>query len=245
MQRRSMISRVLFSGLLGLAAGPAHTQDCTVPSGFGHLTQQKADAVWSGATGESCALTTRMHTQTTPDAMAAGFSTHPLAIGTQQVRFRFDLDASALTLTAFNRNVQVVSVGGTTTVATGSTLLRVFLVGNPSMPTLRLVYSDPAQPTGYGQAEIALPDSAPQLGFDLQLGSTGYISYWVDADFSTAPTGRIPANGYVDFSTRGPASGIAFGLFNASSAFRTNNAGQDLVLRNIYVTDYILRSRFE
>jgi opacity protein-like surface antigen len=245
MYRWSTSRYAIAASLLGSAISAAQAQTCTRPDGFGHLLQQKVVAAWSGGSGEPCALTAHAQADTGDDPMIAGFVTHPFATGAMQARLRFDLDISQLPITGAIRSVQILSIGGTNHIGSGSSVFKVRLAGGPVGPTLRLMYSDPAQPGGYAQVDIPLAGAAVQLGFDVQLGSTGYIRYWLNADFGAAPTGRIPSSGYLDMNPRGPASGIALGLFQTTAAFRANHTNQDIVFRTIAVTDYIFRSSHE
>jgi hypothetical protein len=179
--------------------------------------------------------------------MAAGVVPYRFPGGVQQVRLRFALDFSLLTVNSLNRTTGVLTIGGTDVVLVGAFVARVHLVGQPGGKLIRLILPQPANTSwGYQSVDIPLGDvSTAQLGFDLQLGTAGYLNYWINAGFDAPPTGRIPASGYLDFSARGPATGFTLGLFSGSGVFLQDNLAKDLVISDIVVTDYIFRSRFE
>lgn len=246
MNRRHRIRAITAIALSGVAMTSAFAQDCTVPEDFDRKVSSMSVINWFGDAATPCKL--RSQLVSTTDAMAAGFVPYPFPGGAQQVRLRFAFDASLLSVGTVNRSAGIVTIGGTEVVLSGAFVTKVNLMGQPGAgggKQLRVVLPQPSDMvTGYQMVDIPLGNvTGAEVGLDLQLGTSGYLSYWINAGFDAPPTGRIPASGYLDFSARGAATGLALGLFSSSSAFRNDNLAKDLVFSDITVTDYIFRSR--
>lgn len=230
-------------------APTAFAQDCIPPSGFTKPAGSGVAAAWTGAEGSMCSLRAQLLSDTT-QPLVAGLAVHPLIDEPSPLQLRVTVDYSQmLPLTSLIRSASFVSVAGTTAPAGSSAqVLRLGVVGaSGGGSNLQLLYPDPAASSGYASTLVPLDTvtGSMQIGIELQLGSTGYIHYWINTELYAPPTGRIPATGYLDFSARGPATGLSMGLFSTSSTFRTTYATKAIVLSGIAVGDHLFRSHFE
>jgi hypothetical protein len=241
-------SRLLLCAALGAVAPVVVAQDCNRPSGFTAIRGMSVTATWTGAVDTPCALSAE-HAPAAP-GLSSGYAAYSFAGGASQVRMRFSLDYSELVLDSILKSTTFVSIVGSEAPAGSSAqLLRLALQGIGGVPNLSLIYPDvasaPTTPTYTARNVVLSGTGSVQIGIDLQLGSAGYIRYWIDAGFDAPPTGRIPATGYLDFSARGDATGLSMGMFWASNAFRNANASKPLVISDINVDDYLFWSGYE
>lgn len=239
---------MLLCAALGAFAPIVVAQDCSRPAGFAATRSIGVSATWTGAADTSCTL--RAQLSTGAPTLSSGYAAYPFAGNVSQVRLRFTIDYSELVLDSILKSTTIVSiVGSEAPAASSAQVLRLALHGVGNVPNLGLYYPDavatPTTPT-YAARNVVLDGTgSAQIGVDLQLGSAGYIRYWINADFEAPPTGRIPATGYLDFSARGDATGLSMGMFFASQRFRDANASKALVLSNIKVDDYLFWSGYE
>jgi hypothetical protein len=240
---------VLSCAVFGAFAPTAFAQDCIPPSGFAEPAGSGVTVAWTGTAGLPCSLRAELSSDTAQRLMA-GFAVHPLIDEPSPLRLRVTIDYSELLpLTSLIRSASFVSVAGTTAPAGSSAqVLRLGLAGaSGGGSNLQLSYPDATASLGYGSTLVPLDTvtGSMQIGIELQLGSAGYVHYWINTAFYAPPTGRIPATGYLDFSARGPATGLSMGLFSTSNTFRTTYASKAIVLSDIAVGDYLFRSHFE
>lgn len=233
---------------LGAFAPLALAQDCNRPDRFTAPRGTGVSASWTGVADAPCAL--RAQLSTGAPTLSSGYAAYPFAGNVSQVRLSFTVDYSELVLDSVLKSATIVSiVGSEAPAASSAQVLRLALHGIGNVPNLGLFYPDAvATPTTpiYAARNVVLDGTgSAQIGIDLQLGSAGYIRYWINADFDAAPTGRIPATGYLDFSARGDATGLSMGMFFASQRFRDANASKALVLSDIKVDDYLFWSGYE
>lgn len=238
----------LVCAALGVFAPIAFAQDCLPPVGFAAPRSNSVSASWTGAVDTACAL--RAQLSTAAPTLASGYAAYPFAGNVSQVRLSFTVNHSELVLNSVLKSATIVSIVGSEAPAGSSALLlRLNLNGLGGVHNLDLVYPDavavPAPPA-YTSRNVPLDNTGSvQIGIDLQLGSNGFIRYWLNAGFDAPPTGRIPATGYLDFSARGDATGLSMGMFSASQGFRDANASNTLVLGDIKVDDYLFWSGYE
>jgi len=243
-----LYSRLLLFAALGAFAPVVVAQDCARPDGFTETRNIYVSTSWTGAADTPCAL--RAELSTGAPTLASGFAANPFAGTVSQVRLRFAVDYSELVINSILKSATIVSiVGSEAPAASSAQLLRLALNGIGGVPNLSLIYPDvaaaPSAP-GYTARNVVLNGTgSAQIGIDLQLGSSGYIRYWIDADFDAPPTGRIPTTGYLDFSARGNATGLSMGMFWISQSFRSANASKALVISDIKVDDYLFWSGYE
>lgn len=241
-------SRMLLYAALGVFAPIVVAQDCNEPDGFTATRSSGVSATWTGAADTPCAL--RAQLSTGAPTLASGYAAYPFAGNVSQVRLRFTIDYSELVLDSVLKSTTIVSiVGSEAPNGSSAELLRLTLNGTGGVRNLGLLYPDtvatPTTPTYTGHNVVLDGTGSAQIGIDLQLGTAGHIRYWINADFDSPPTGRIPATGHLDFSARANATGLSMGMFRASQVFRNANASKALVLSDIKVDDYLFWSGYE
>jgi hypothetical protein len=243
---RTEIRIVLFAALAWTAAAGAQTQVCDVPAGLGLATAVGAFPQWAGPEDTPCTFYTRI---TQPSqSWAAGVLKHTYAPDTRQARVQFQVSYDGVQLSTI-RYVGLVSWASAQAPANGpSRIAQVYLSGVPGVPgERRLVVLYPNADNSNVEAHYIALGTANTfaLTIELQTGANGYLSYWLNADPTAAPTARIPASGYLDWSRHNTLGGLSLGLFSASAAYAADNAHVNLVYNNLVADDHIFRSDFQ
>lgn len=146
-------------------------------------------------------------------------------------RAQFIVDPSGISLTQANRAAVVFNVIGSSAPAApagiSTNMLQVFLRGNGSAPSLRILTGDTATPGGYNQTDVALPNAAGANRVEIDLtvaNGTGSLKYWIN---DAATTGITEASGVTASSSLTNAGWtgvdkVTLGLGGATAAWRTN-----------------------
>jgi hypothetical protein len=243
---RTEISIIFFVALAWATAAGAQAPVCDVPAGLRLATAVGAVPQWAGPEDTPCTFYTRI---TQPSqSWAAGVLKHTYAPDTRQARVQFQVSYDGVQLST-TRYVGLLSWASAQPPVSGpSRLVQIYLMGVPGVPgERRVLVTYPNADNSNVEAHYIALGTASQfaLTVELQTGANGYLSYWLNADPSTAPTARIPASGYLDWSRHDTLGGLSLGLFSASSAFATDNNNVNLVYTNLVAADHIFRSDLE
>lgn len=237
------------TAILLATGGSAAAQDCTRPTAWSEPRLYGSLSKWLGSAGTICSLYSQYTTTTEPYAVGVISYTYPPE--TRQARLRFDLDFSLVDLSTGLHRTGLVSWAGTQWPSSNpARLVQIHLRGpaTPSgPPLLRFIYADPTNLLGnYGLREISIGSGTTvSLTVELHGGAEGYLHYWLGSDFNAAPTGRIPASGYLDWSAYGDIGGISLGVFSGTTQYRDANLAKDLIFSGLVVDDRLFRSTFE
>lgn len=235
-----------FIALAWAAAAGAQTPVCNIPAGLDIAPAVGAYPQWAGQAATPCTFYTRF-TQST-QMWAAGVVKHTYPPDTRQTRLQFHVDYTGAQISLI-RSVGLVSWASMQPPAVGpSRLVQVYLGGVPGVAgERRLTIQYPnADNTGVEFQYLGLGTAnAFTLTLELQTGANGYLSYWLDSPHTAAPTGRIPAAGYLDWSRHDALGGLSLGIFSGSGAFLVDNLNIDLVYTELVAEDLIFRSALE
>jgi len=197
-------------------------------------TQAALSVVSPGLGGTNCMMRTALNQGSGASAKAGAVDLTPNA--EQRYRFRFIVNTS-IALTQANRSALIFNVVGPNAAPGGSqNALQVFLRGDGTGRSLRMLIGDTVTAGQYRQVDIALPNQAGanriegDLTFAAGAGTNGQFRYWV-TNAATATTDGAPTGTQATLSNGawGGADQAVLGLAGASGQWRTNFTATDFV----------------
>jgi hypothetical protein len=223
----------------------AQAQTCAVPMPFAYSFQNQGTASLQGTDPNTqCALNVSLNSTAT--GVGAAFLHYRRTVPSTSLRFSFRMDMTGIApiLTLANRDVQLFSASSSNLVGTppdvNSQLLNVYLGGSASGPFLRMIAACSGEPSHSIQVPQPLTGNVNVLRFQINVGSgtSGSVTYWINADFTDPPTGIIDNQGAgLDNAAWGGIIAAEIGMSSPTPVFQTNNTGGVLVIDQIATTD--------
>jgi len=242
----SLLCRWFVSAVLICVCGMVRAQNCLPPQPFVHSFQNLGVAALQGAADTPCALSSSLNSAAGPNAAAFVHYRRPAPTTSVRYSFRMDDSAVATSLTSVLRNVQIFSASASSLQSNAgfpAHLLLVYLSGQASTPTISIIVACGGTPSKAIQLPVALPGNVNTLRFEINTGSgtAGSLRYWINADFTDAPTGIIDNNGVgLDNAAWGGVIAAELGMSSGSNGFRTNSGGGAIVFDQIQTSDDVL-----
>lgn len=195
---------------------PPWTAQATIGGGAVAITS-------GGYDGTSCKMTARIN------APASGFATAAVRDDTpvSEPRYRAQFLVNTSELVSFGgfQAVQLFNANSNTEANGTAQLIRIALIAGPS---INIIASCDNAGSGFICQSGAIPLAAGtnRIEFDLSVGASGTLSYWVNNTNSATPTGSVTLTGG---NAAWVGVDLAFlGLAAATSSFRAQQVGNPI-----------------